>query len=73
MQTTLNIKSTLTVSILLYPFNKKTNQIFMTACVKIKREAKEMEMLILFGLRIRDGDMGCAEEMEMMHRNKKRS
>jgi len=25
----------------------------------------------LFGLRRRDGDMGCAEEMEMMHRNKK--
>jgi len=27
----------------------------------------------LFGLRRRDGDMGCTEEMEMMHRNKKRS
>jgi len=50
MQTTLKIKSTLTVSILLYPFNKKTNQIFMIACVEIKREAKEMEMLIFVWL-----------------------
>ena len=27
----------------------------------------------MFGLRRRDEDMGCAEEMEMMHINKKRS
>jgi len=27
----------------------------------------------LFGLRRRDGDMGCEEEMKMMHKNKKRS
>jgi hypothetical protein len=65
MQTTLKTKSTLIVSILLYPFNEKTNQIFPTACVEIKREAKEMEMLIFvwlaqkrwrYGLCRRDGD-----------------
>jgi len=50
MQTTLKTRSTLTVSILLYPFNKKTNQIFLTACLEIKREAKEMEMLIFVWL-----------------------